>query len=127
MTGVKELENGDYVSYNGKPCRVKSKVNVTVGTHCHTKVKLELEFIFEKRTEEIAFATHTQLEQLEIYRKKGQIIAKQGETLQVMDLVSYETFDAGCEKELYDELEVGNEVIFLDISGKIWVADKRKD
>ena len=125
MRSVKDIKPGDVISYKGKPYKIKSKVNVTVGTHCHTKVRIEMEGLFDKKGEVEAFPTHAQVEEVEVIRKKGQVISKLPAHIQVMDFVSYETFDATAAPELFDAVNVGDEVTFLQYEGKNIIVDKR--
>lgn len=42
-----------------------------------------------------------------------------------MDMVSYETLDANASSELFNELNEGDQVTFVDINGNIQVIEKR--
>ncbi len=124
MKSVKELEKGDHFINRDEPYRVIKKELVAVGTHSHTKTKIEATGIFSGTTETMAFASHTPVEDVEIIRKIGQVITNAGGNLQIMDLVSYETHEATASDALMKELKEGDKVTFIEFNG-IRVLEKR--
>lgn len=125
MKGVKELKKGDHIVHNDAPYRVLRKELVAVGTHSHSKVKIIAQGVFNGTTETLIYAPHTTVDDVEIIKKKGQIIANQEQNLQVMDLVSYETINASARTELKNELREGDEVTFVEFNGTARVLEKR--
>jgi translation elongation factor P/translation initiation factor 5A len=123
MKPVKELQKGDYILHRGEPYRVLNKENVTFGTHTHTKLKVAVEGLFSGGSEILTLMPHSNVEDVDIIRKKGQVIALQ--PLQVMDLVSYETFNATSDEELLQQLHEGNEVTFVEFNGTVKVLETR--
>ncbi|MBN2454397.1 hypothetical protein JXB11_02520 [Candidatus Woesearchaeota archaeon] len=123
MKNVKELQKGEYLLNRGEPYRLVSRENVTCGTHTHTKLKLTVQGLFSGSTEVLTVMPHSNVEDVEIIRKKGQVIAKS--PLQVMDTVSYETFDANASGEVLEGLTEGDEVTFVEFNGKVMVLEKR--
>lgn len=124
MKGVKDLKRGDWVIYKGEPYRVERKEVVTVGTHCHSKTKLELISLHGKK-DSILKKPGDAMEDVEIIRKRGQIISKSGKNIQIMDLVSYETFNAEIDESLLNQINEGDEVSFTEFSGKVVILEKR--
>lgn len=126
VKSVKELEKGDHFVYREEPYRVIKKELVAVGTHSHTKIKVDAVGVFSGKQETINFAQHTNVEDVVIIRKVGQVIANQPGSLQVMDLVSYETHQAKAGEELLKQLNEGDEVTFVEFNGII-VLEKRQN
>jgi len=124
MINVKELIRGDHVVHRDEPCRVIKKEIIAVGTHSHTKVKITVQNVFSGTTETLNLAPHTNVEDVEIIRKKGQIVANQ--PLQVMDLVSYETLSATTNDELQQQLQEGDEITFIEFKGHARILEKRQ-
>ncbi|MDO8741085.1 MAG: hypothetical protein Q7J54_05940 [Candidatus Woesearchaeota archaeon] len=120
MVNVKELRPGTCILYRNKPYKVKRMELVTVGTHCHTKNKVEMEGIIEKDSQVAVFASHENLEEVDIPRKRAQVISKQDNKMQIMDSVSFETFDSASDLELSE----GDEVIYVAYNGKIIILEK---
>ena len=127
MIKVADARVGTCIMNRGEPSKVIQKERVTVGTHMHSKTKLTVQGIFSGRTEVLTLGHHENLDNIEIVNKKGQVIAKIPEQsqVQVMDLVSYETFTATVDKEMFDKITEGSIVTFIELMGKIIVLDAR--
>ncbi len=61
---------------------------------------------------------------LDVIRKSAQIISKTDDAVQIMDNRSYDTHDAKCSDELKEELNEGDEVIFVDIDSNVEILEK---
>ena len=125
MKSVKELQNGDNIVYRDELYRILRKEVIAVGTHSHSKLRIEVQGVFSGVAEVVNFAPHSIVEDVEIIRKKGQVIAKQRESLQVMDMVSYETLNAAANEGLRQQLQEGDEVTFVEFKGAARVLEKR--
>lgn len=117
MVEAKEVRIGEWIIYNHEPHQVKRKESVTYGTHSHSKTKLFLQALSGGGIRESVFAHHDRLEDVDIVRKTGSVIAKLSDKVQIMDPVSYETFDAEISKELLNEVKEGDDVIFINYNG----------
>ena len=125
MAIASELEKGNYFIYNGEPVRVVRKEVVSVGTHSHTKLKFYIQGLRDKGERTAVFQHSDRVEKIDIMRKQGQIISKTGNKVQVMDSISYETLDANLPPELISEINEGDYVTFVELSGKTEILDKR--
>ena len=126
MISVKELRKGSHIIHRDEPYRVLKKEIIVVGTHSHTKVKLTVQNVLSGTTEVLNMPPHTNMEDIEIIRKKGQVVANQPENLQVMDLVSYETLGATTHEDLQKELSEGDEITFIEFNGQARILEKRE-
>ena len=110
-----KLGKGRCILYNEKPYRIKDVRNVVVSTHSHTRTKIELEDVFTGAPLSINLPPHESVREVDIPRKRGQLVAKIGEDIvHVMDMFSYETFDAAIDKDLLEEVVEGDEIFFID-------------
>ncbi len=125
MSTASELERGTYFIYNNEPVRVLRKEVIVVGTHSHSKLKFYIQGLNEKSERTVNFHHTDKVEIVDIVRKLGQIISKANNKTQVMDMISYETFDANASSELFNELNEGDQVTFIDFKGDIQVIEKR--
>ena len=125
MSIASELENGNYFIYNGEPVRVLRKEVIVVGTHSHSKLKFYIQGLNEKSERSVNFHHTDKVEIVDIIRKLGQIISKANNKIQVMDMVSYETFDANAPSDLLQELNEGDNVTFIDLKDNIQILEKR--
>ncbi len=124
MIKVSDANTGMCVMNRGEPAKIVQKERVTTGTHMHSKTKLTLQGIFSKRTEVLTLSHHENLEDVDISSKKGQVVAKvPPNKLQIMDLVSYETIAAEVGDDVFQKLEEGSTVTFIDFNGKVVVME----
>jgi len=114
---AKEAQIGKRILYQNEPYQIKRKENVAYGTHSHSKTKLFLKSLDKGGIKEMICAHTDRLEEVDITRKTGNVIAKLQDKVQLMDSVSYETFDAEIDKELLNEVREGDDVIFINFNG----------
>ena len=125
MPTASELERGKYFIYNGEPVRVLRREVIVVGTHSHSKLKFYIQGLNEKGERTVNFHHTDKVEIVDITRKLGQIIAKSNNKVQLMDMVSYETFDANATAELLSQVNEGDNVTFIDVNGNVQIIEKR--
>ena len=126
MPTASELERGTYFIYNGEPVRVLRKEVIVVGTHSHSKLKFYIQGLTEKSERSINFHHTNKVEIIDIIRKLGQIISKTNNKIQLMDMVSYETLDANATAELFEQLNEGDQVTFIELKGNVEIIQKRE-
>ena len=128
MIKVADARTGTCIMNRGEPYKVVQKERVTVGTHMHSKTRLTIQGVFSGRTEVLTLGHHENLEDIEIVNKKGQVIAKIPEQsqVQVMDLVSYETFTATVDKPTFEKINEGSIVTFIELQGKVVIIEVRE-
>ena len=125
MTEAKDLRKGDYIFYNDELLRVVKKEIVAYGTHSHSKTKLFVTNIQGKKERSFNVTHHEQMQDANIRRLEGQVIAKMPDKIQVMDAVSYETFDAKVEPEMHSQINEGDSITFVNFEGSVTVLEKR--
>ena len=125
MAIASELQRGSYLIYNGEPVRVLRKEVIVVGTHSHSKLKFFIQGLNGKSERSINLHHTDKVEIIDIIRKLGQVISKTNNKIQIIDMVSYETFDANAPTELINEVNEGDQVTFIDLKGNIQILEKR--
>jgi translation elongation factor P/translation initiation factor 5A len=125
MSSASELKKGSYFIYNGEPVCVVRKEIVVYGTHSHSKLKIFIQGLNKKGERSINMHHTDKVEIADITRKTGQVISKADNSLQIMDDVSYETLDASAPNDLLDELNEGDQVIFIEFKGNIQIIEKK--
>ena len=125
MASASELKRGSYFIHNGEPVCVVRKEIVVYGTHSHSKLKLFIQGLNKKGERSINLHHTDKVEMVDIVRKTGQVISKTNDKVQLMDNVSYETLDANAPEEILNELNEGDQVIFIDFKGNIQIIEKR--
>ncbi len=120
---VSKLKPGRYVIIDGEPCRI---VNITVsspGKHGSAKARIEAVGVFDKKVRSMVKPTSAEVEVPIIDKRVGQIIAITPDTVQLMDMETYETFDipieSGVEDEIKGQLTEGINVEYWETLGRI--------
>lgn len=126
MIKVADARTGTCIMNRDEPYKVVQKERVTVGTHMHSKTRLTIQGVFSGRTEVLTLGHHENLEDIEIVNKKGQAVSKSPPCqIQIMDLVSYETFTATVDKAMFDKINEGSIVTFIELQGKVIIIEVR--
>jgi len=124
MVSAKNIRSGDYFRLKNEIFIVVKKEVIAVGTHSHTRAKLTVKNLNGGGKRQMVYSHEDKLESVDIQRSKGQVVTKGESSMQVMDLFSYETVEAGVEPELLAELKEGDTVKIVDIEGSKKVTDK---
>jgi len=125
MTEAKDIKKGAYIRYNNEVLKVVRKEVVACGTHSHSKTKIFVQGLHGGGEKSFNLSHSENVEELPIWRKEAQVISKMPDKVQIMDVQSYETFDAEIGKELLETLNEGDSVTFINLEGKNIVLDKR--
>lgn len=118
------LKVGDYVIFNEEPCVVNKKsVSAAEGGDEKEKIYVEGLFDGQKRT----FVSHLddKVEVPIIEKGCAQILAIIGNSAQLMDLDSYETFELTIPLDFRGELEEGDEVEYIQALGRKKIERKK--
>lgn len=126
MIEIKKLSKGSYIAHNGEPYRIKKLNLVVVGTHSHTKTKVEMVGLFSGKKEMMTMSPHEKVEDVKVIRRHGQLIAKMGEEVQVMSMDNYEMVDADVQQGLIDKINEGDDVTYVEFEGRARVIEKRE-
>lgn len=121
---AQNVVKGTYILYNKSPHLVTRKEVVVYGTHSHSKTKIYLKPLEGGGEKSLVMAHHDHVDALDIQRKSAQVISRSGDLLQIMDNVSFETFDAELADGVEDEIMEGDEVTFVNF-GKATVLSLR--
>ena len=116
---IKSLKPGKFCVIDGEPCKVLNVTTSAPGKHGGTKARLEVIGIFDNKRRSIVKPAATEIEVPIVEKKVGQVIAITGNTAQIMDLETYETFESKIPDDLKGRLKQGGEVIY-------WILMDRK-
>ncbi|MDK2869131.1 MAG: translation initiation factor [Pyrococcus sp.] len=120
---VSKLKPGRYIIIDDEPCRI---VNITVsspGKHGSAKARIEAVGIFDGKVRSIVKPTSAEVEVPIIDKKTAQVIAVTPDTVQIMDMETYEMFevplDTGVDEEIKDKIKEGINVEYWETLGRI--------
>ena len=120
---VSKLKPGRYVIIDGEPCRIANITVSSPGKHGSAKARIEAVGVFDKKVRSMVKPTSAEVEVPIIDKRVGQIIAITPDTVQLMDMETYETFDipieTGVEDEVKGQLTEGINVEYWETLGRI--------
>lgn len=111
------LRKGSYVILDDEPCKVRGTSKSSPGKHGSAKIKIKARGVFDEKDRHVTKPGDTMMMSPDVDKKIGQIVSKDGNIAQVMDMDTYET----KEMELPEDLEIsdGEEIEY-------WVFDERE-
>ncbi len=117
-SSIKNLQVGKFIVIDDEPCKVLNVTTSVPGKHGGAKARLEAVGIFDNRRRSIVKPADTEIEIPIVEKRVGQVVAIAGDTAQIMDMESYETFDSKIPEELKGKLMQGGEVIYWILMGR---------
>jgi translation initiation factor 5A len=118
VTTAGNLKVGGYVIFNGKACVVKSIQTSKTGKHGHAKSRIEaIDMVDGQKIVQI-FPSHDKVDVPIVEKRNAQILSLAGETANVMDLESYETFEMKIPEEMKESVKEGIQVLYWIVLGQ---------
>lgn len=123
QTKASALSKGNYVIIEDEPCEVRGVSMSSPGKHGSAKAKIKARGVFDDKDRHITKPGDSMMMQPDVDKKFGQIVSRDGNIAQVMDMDTYQT----DEMELPEDLEAGegDEIEFWDIEGRVLVRGLR--
>jgi len=122
------LKEGSYVIIDGEPCRVDEIEKSKTGKHGAAKARIVAIGLFDGVKRTLSVPVDTQVEVPIIEKFPAQIIAISGDTIQLMDLRDYKTFEVPMnhvEEEARKGIAPGVEVEVWSIAGRFKIVRVR--
>jgi len=117
---VGALKVGSYVIIENEPCRIVDLAKSKPGKHGSAKARVVAVGVFDGVKRSFVKPVDAQAEVPLIEKRTGQVIALLPTAVQVMDMETYEVFEAPMpEEELMSKLGSGIEVEYWRILGRI--------
>jgi len=122
-----ELKVGSYIVIDGEPCRIVEMSKAKTGKHGSAKAHVVAVCMFSGNKKTLVAPVDTRVEVPIIEKRIGQVLADTGDTVQVMDLETYDTFEIEKPKDqqLASKLEPGAEVEYWVVMGKRMIMKVR--
>jgi translation initiation factor 5A len=115
---TKELKPGKYVIIDDAPCKVVGVTHSKPGKHGGAKARIDAIGIFDNQKRTLMGPVDNNVEIPIINKKNGQVLNVVGDSVQVMDMASYETFDLPIPEEMKGQLSSGMEIMFMECMGR---------
>ena len=118
MASVGSLQKGNYVVIEGVACKVADTQVSRPGKHGHAKVRLSAVGLIDGKKKVIVLPGHDNIDVPIVEKKNAQVLSIAGDTANVMDKESYETFDLEIPEELKGQVVEGSTVLYWIILDK---------
>lgn len=118
MKELSELSRGNVVDIDGEPCKIRKISSAMPGKHGHAKYSIEGKGIFDGKKRNLKGSSDMKVEIPDVEISDGQVISLSGDSAQIMDLSSYETFEISVPEELRGNLEEGEEIKYVQSMGR---------
>ena len=104
-TNAGSLKKGRYIVYNGVACKVTDIQTSRPGKHGHAKCRISAVSLTDGQKFIFVSPAHDKIDVPIIEKKTAQVLSVSGDTANVMDMQSYETFDMKIPEELKDQVK----------------------
>jgi translation initiation factor 5A len=117
------LKPGKYVLIDGEVCQVKSVEKSKPGKHGAAKVRVVAFNIFTNQKRGLLKSTDGDVEIPIVPKKSGQVVAITGNTVNLMDVENYETYNTEKPEDI--QLKSGDEVEYQIYGSNIKITRKK--
>ena len=112
MVGANQVQKGSFIILGGVACKVVDVEISKPGKHGHSKVRISaIGLVDEKKRIEV-MPGHDNVEVPIIEKRNAQVLSVQGDTANVMDSETYETFDFKIPEEFKGQVTEGSSVLY---------------
>jgi translation initiation factor 5A len=113
LAEVRELKEGRYMIIDEEPCKILSITTSKPGKHGEAKARIDAVGLFDQKTRSVVHPVKHKIGVPIIDKRTAQVLAIQGDTVQLMDMTTYENFELPFDPELRDTLKEGQEVMYI--------------
>ncbi len=118
MTEVGKMKEGRFIIIDDEPCRIVGFSTSAPGKHGHAKAKIDAIGLFDSQKRSMIRPTSAKIEVPIIERGSAQVLAIVANNAQLMDLITYETFELPIPINLRGDVREGVEVEYIQALGR---------
>lgn len=111
---MKDIKVGRYILIDGIPCRVVEIETSAPGKHGAAKMRVTGVGVFDGQKKTLLKPSSADAEVPIITKKKAQVVSIAGNTVQLMDSETYETYDLPIPDELKGGIRQGMDVEVIE-------------
>jgi translation initiation factor 5A len=117
------LKVGSYIIIDNEPCRIVSYDHSKPGKHGSAKARVAAMGVFDGSRHSLVSPVSANVEVPLINKRSGQIISISGQTLQIMDLETFEVFETSAvEEEIKNKIRQGGEVEYWQVLERVKIV-----
>ncbi len=110
---VRSLRVNRYVLIDDEPCKITSISTSKPGKHGEAKSRVEALGIFDGQKRSFVHPVSHKIKVPMIDKRSAQVLSIMGDEVQLMDMVTYETFNVPIPDKYRNDLESGKEIQYL--------------
>lgn len=119
LAEVRTLKVNRYILIDDEPCKILSISTSKPGKHGEAKARIEAIGIFDGQKKSVVHPVKHKVYVPIIDKRSAQILSLMGsDTVQLMDLETYETFEMPIPDEYKGKLEPGTEIQYVEAVGR---------
>jgi translation initiation factor 5A len=117
------LKVGSYIIIDNEPCRIVSYDHSKPGKHGSAKARISAIGVFDGSKHSMVSPVSANIDVPIIDKRSGQIISITGQSLQIMDLETFEVFETeAADAEIREKIRQGGEVEYWKVLERIKVV-----
>ena len=119
LAEVRTLRVNRYMIIDDEPCKIMSISTSKPGKHGESKARIEAIGVFDGQKRSVVHPVKHKVHVPIIDKRNAQVLSLLGaDTVQLMDLETYETFEMPIPDEYKGKLGPGNEIMYLQALGR---------
>ncbi len=122
MNEVRNLRPNGYMIIDEEPCKISSISKSKPGKHGEAKARIEAVGLFDGAKRTVVHPVKHKVGVPMIDKRQAQVITASGESAQIMDLETYETFDIVVDEEYQGKLQPGGEINYMVALGRMKIT-----
>ena len=112
LVSASSLKVGGFVILDDIPCKVSSMQISRTGKHGHAKCRIEAIGLMKNQKIIKIYPGHDKIEVPIVEKETAQVLSVHGDTANVMDMKTYETFDLKIPEDLKGKIQEGNNITY---------------
>jgi translation initiation factor 5A len=117
------LKVGSYIIIDSEPCRIVSYDHSKPGKHGSAKARVSAISVFDGSKHSMVAPVSANVDVPLIDKRSGQIISVSGNTLQIMDLDTFEMFEtSSMEEDVREKVSQGAEVEYWKVLDRVKIV-----
>lgn len=118
LVSAGSIKEGSFIVIDGAACKVAETLHSKPGKHGSAKARIVGVGLMDGRKREIVQPASENVEVPIIEKKSAQVLSATGDTANVMDMESFETFDLKIPEEMKTSVVEGAQVLYWIIMGE---------